>query len=116
MLWVQSGLCFLVWITFGVFQARSGKWSRPKGLQSPLSGALFLIGGALLLGLALWSVSVLGGLKNGALLPWAWLLVVVAGTAFVYAQGLGAATLASAVILSETAKRREASLAKEDPL
>ncbi|MBS1724404.1 MAG: hypothetical protein JSS66_15790 [Armatimonadetes bacterium] len=114
MLWVQASVCFVLWTAFGIVQARSKSWRRPVS-GKPLLGALSLIGGGAVLVLGLFCVASLGGLRKGVLVPWAWCLVLVTGLAFVYAQGLGAAILASAVILSGKGDPPRPTTTQEDP-
>ena len=58
--------------------------------MSALAGpGLFIAGMLLLLG-GFWLVSTFNGLVAGSLAPWAFVLILVAGAAFVHCQCLGA--------------------------
>jgi hypothetical protein len=106
-IWPQALLSFLVWLAYGVWMRR-----RSDALRARLAGmsrarrvflgsaGLVLSAFGLLAGLV--AVSAMGGLREGALTPWAWLAVTVLGLGFVHMQVLGAAAMISLVQDRET--------------
>ena len=118
MLWVQAGVCFLVWVGYGIWmRGRSERlksfvsgWSRGKRVAFASVG---LIGGmALMLG-GIAAVSALGGIQSGTLTPWAWLLCMLIGLGFVHLQVLAASAMITLVLEEETERRSKTSIPKE---
>lgn len=98
MFWVQGGTAFLLWIAYGVYQARRAQKVRQWALSvSPtkrgLTSAGLFLGSLPVLfgGLAL--VNALGGFGRDRMTAWAWILITLVGFAFVHLQTLGMALL-----------------------
>lgn len=116
MLWIQGGVCFVGWVLYGAWLAHTrNKSLLPKRvLASRMGSALCLILGAVVLTGGLAIIARSGGLKDGALVPWAWPAVFALGLAFVHLQAMGAIGLVIAAVGRETRAHGQASLAKED--
>ena len=116
MLWFQACLCFVAWIAYGVWLAKSPRAKRLltikiRGLWvGPL---LFVLSMVLLTG-TLYAIGTSGGLVNGSLRPWAFALTLVVGMVFVHAQCLGALSLFRSTASPETSQNHQTSVRTED--
>ena len=76
-------------------------------------GSVGLLAGLALLAAGVYGVFRLGGLVDGSLRPWAWLVIAVVGTGFIHMQVLGAAAMVTLVLDGETARRKDTSIFQE---
>lgn len=119
MIWLQSSVCFLVWIAYGFAMRRrsAALKARMQGLtprKRVLYGAGGLILGLFVLAVGLLALDALGGTRDGALTPWAWPIVAVLGLVFIHLQVLGAAALLASVVGTETATASDTSNSQEN--
>ena len=119
MIWLQSSICFLVWIAYGFAMRRrsAALKARMQGLTARkrvMFGAGGLILGLFVLAVGLLSLDALGGTRDGALTLWAWPIVAVLGLVFIHLQVLGAAALLASVVGSETATASDTSNSQEN--
>ena len=119
MIWLQSSICFLVWIAYGFAMRRRSAALRARmhGLTARkrmVTGAGGLILGLLVLAVGLLALDALGGTRDGALTLWAWPIVAVLGLLFIHLQVLGAAALLASVVGSETAAASDTSNSQEN--
>ena len=96
---------FAIWVAYGVWQwRRSGKWldrmSTIPRAKKPSLATLWLLGGAVFLLAALYTVFQAGGFAGGGVATWAWPVCVLAGLAFVHAQAMAGAMLVSMAVTS----------------
>ncbi len=108
MIWLQAGACFVLWVCYGLWMRRSSDTLKARMQGSSrrvraLLGSVGLLAGLAVLAIGLYAVFQLGGLDKDGLKPWAWLAVIVIGTAFVHMQVLGAAAMVSLVLDEVTA-------------
>lgn len=117
MLWLQAAVCFCAWIGYGVILARTERARSllPAKRVAAGWGALALIAGMLLLVASLFGVATFGGLQQGALTLWGWIIVLFGGAAFVHLQCAGALILFRAAIQRETSPSTQTSVPSEDP-
>lgn len=114
MFWAQALLSFGLWVVYGVVQARRAARIRAwaKGVSPTLRGlwaaGLFLGGAGLMLG-ALLSMAARNGISPQGIAPWAWILLSLAGVAFVHAQTLAMALLLASAQPTVTSERAAAS-------
>lgn len=113
MLMVQAGISFVIWLALGIVLRRDSERLRVRlrrlsRSKLALLGSLgFFIGVAILYG-GLLAASALGGLSSGGMTATGWLVVTVAGLAFVFAQVLSGGALVIAA-LGETYEEQAAS-------
>jgi hypothetical protein len=104
---VQVGIAFALWVGYGVYLRRHSDALREKirgysrGVKVAFGSVGFFVSATVMLG-SLVLISRNGGLQNGQLLPWAWLLMGVAGLVFVHLQVMAAASMISLVLEPET--------------
>jgi len=112
--WLQGGLCFFIWIAYGVIQTRRSKeirtWAKsiPQARRGLLAAAVML--GAVVLIFAVLNIALLynGFGAHGMTIP-TWIGVACFGLAFVHGQTLATALLVTSAQESVTAGRIEAS-------
>lgn len=111
---VQVGIAFALWVCYGVYLRKHSDALRTKiggysrGMKVAFGSVGFLVSAAVMLG-ALVVISRNGGLHNGQLVIWAWLLMVVAGIIFVHLQVMAAASMIMMVLEGETRSPGQAS-------
>ncbi len=99
----------MLWILFGWLVSRRiggpGGWLRRQS-RSVLSllGVFGFMGGLVVLVIGLRIASALGGVKNGILTMPAWLVISVVGSVFVACQVIGAMSMLSLSVQTETKK------------
>lgn len=111
MLWIQSGICAIFWVIFGLWGARqAGNRAlarRPwAGVGLMVLGAFVMFGGMLLLASR-------GGMESGRLTGLGWVSVGVLGSIFTALQGFGSVWVLRSVAGSETRDNRETSEARD---
>ncbi|MCH7905549.1 MAG: hypothetical protein IH944_13420 [Armatimonadetes bacterium] len=119
MIWLQSSVCFLVWIAYGLAMRRrsAALKTRMQGLtpqKRVMFGAGGLILGLFVLAVGLFALDALGGTRDGALTLWAWPIVAVLGLLFIHLQVLGAAAMLASAVGSETAAASDTSNSQEN--
>lgn len=91
---------FVVWILYGVTQARRSAAIRrsveriPRGRRG-LIGAASMLGGIAILFAGFLGIQAIGGLGRNAMTPLGWFLTTAVGLAFIHLQVLGMAMLVS---------------------
>lgn len=110
MIWLQGGASLVLWLAAGAWLSRRSLWERGAlsrlGRQSRvLLGSFGFIFAGLILMVGGWLIATNGGVKDGALLPWAWAASTVLGLVFVSLQSLGAGAMLSLLAAKETARR-----------
>lgn len=121
MLWVQVGVCLLIWIGCGWWLARPDSWmhrrlDRWSRKARTLLGSVGLLFGLAVLITGVYAVATGEGMADGRLKPWAWIAVAVLGLLFVGLQVLGAGAMLSLVTQWETADGSQTSKPQEkDP-
>jgi hypothetical protein len=118
MVWLQAGVCFVIWVAYGLWLRRSSERLRARfctmGRTSrTLLGSVGLVGGLGVLAGGLYLVSRGGGLGTSGLEPWAWATVALLGLGFVHLQVLGAAAMVSLVLEEVTDRPDGPSVRKE---
>ncbi len=100
MIWLQSGVSFVLWICYGIrmrgreSQLRTAIERIPRASRVGRS-ALWLIGGAVLLLAGLIGLGAAGAIQRGALTGWGWAAVTLLGLLFVHCQVVGAGLMVS---------------------
>ncbi len=118
MIWAQGAVCFVVWVAYGLLlRRRATRWAAglsgaPRGLLVFLASGGLIVPAGLLLG-ALYLIGRSGGLQDGAMTPWAMVLVTLLGVAFVHCQTASALAMALLVSRPETGKRARPSQSSE---
>jgi len=118
MLWLQAGICFILWIAYGVamrgradrLRASVGQWSRG---QRVAFGSAGLILGLILLLAGLYAVAMLGGIQDQALTLWAWIACAVLGLGFIHLQVVGATAMITLALEQETDRPGQTSIPEE---
>lgn len=114
MLWVQASVSFLFWLLPGLlFWRRSSRLKQwladlPRGVRVFLGSAGLLLGMCILI-VGLLLVAQNNGLQEGALAPWAWLVITLLGMIFVTIQALGALSMITLMSRPETKIESKAS-------
>jgi hypothetical protein len=106
-LWAQAGVSFLVWIAYGIVQARRSEEIRVRVFAMPrnartVRAVSLMLGGVVFLGLGLAVVQALGGVTRDGMTLWGWVLVTGVGLVFVHAQAMSMALLVSLALESVT--------------
>jgi len=102
MIWVQSSVCFLVWIVYGLIMRRETPrfrhWiaSIPRTRKVIYGAALLLYGMFKLIG-GLFGVRYLGLIQHGQFTLSGFLIVAVVGTLFIHSQVMGAMLMIAVV-------------------
>ncbi|HXH60367.1 MAG TPA: hypothetical protein VNI20_03320 [Fimbriimonadaceae bacterium] len=118
MIWLQAGVCLIVWIAYGFLLRRSSERLRQR-MHSMRRGWRVLLGSVgLLVGLGVLVVGLsfvvsLGALTGGSLTTEGWVSVAIIGLVFVHIQVLGAAAMTSLVLEEVTAPTRGTSVSQE---
>ena len=103
MIWIQGLACFTVWISYGYIRSRNSEQLRDRlakmsRQRKALAGAgLMLLGATILFATLAVSYATGGFTSRGMTLP-TWLLVTVAGLAFVHAQMMAMAMLVALML------------------
>lgn len=119
MLWLQAGLCFALWISYGWFLRRhserivSGVIQHSRARRVAIGSFGIILTGVALLAV-LYAIAAAEGIQDGQLKPWAWLVVTIVGFAFVHGQVLCAAALFSLAPGIEPASQSQASTSTEN--
>lgn len=119
MIWLQAGLCFLIWIAYG-FRLRGLAPQLRERMRTASSGRRVAIGSAgLLLGLALllaglYGLAAAGAVAGGTLTWWGWIGCAAIGLVFIHMQVLGAAAMITLIMEQETASTGGTSVPKEN--
>jgi hypothetical protein len=95
-IWFQAFVCFGVWVAYGFWLRRLSADLRSKALarRGRFGWSVLLMVGAMALMLGgLLAVQALGGVRDRAMVPWAWLAVTVLGVGFVHMQTLAAVSM-----------------------
>lgn len=104
-LWVQSGVSFVVWIVAGLWFGRylAAKATKSTGRKvSAVAGPASLIGGLAVLVVGSLAATATGGINGGSMAPSAWALVTLTGVGFTTMQTFGALCMLSASRPRET--------------
>lgn len=113
-------LCFVIWVAYGVIQARRSGILRAKVTAIPrerraLLGAGWMLGGVIAFFLLLLALPFLGQIADGKVQPFGWVLVALGGLAFVHAQTMGMAYLVSMAQEAVTSRSNGTSDSLEPP-
>lgn len=95
-IWFQAVVCFGVWVGYGFYLRRLSANLRQKAAarKSRFGLSVALMIGAMVVMLAgLMAVQSLGGIRDRAMVPWAWLVVTALGIVFVHMQTLAAVSM-----------------------
>jgi hypothetical protein len=118
MIWLQAGICFLLWVAYGVWLRRYSErirltmHGRSRTVRT-LIGSVGLLGGLAILAFGLYAVYSLGGVQDGVLTMLGLLAVGLIGLVFVHVQVLGAAAMITLVLDEETSRSSKASISSE---
>jgi len=99
---IPALLCFVVWLAYGVWLWRRSaglrEWATTKSrpFRSVGGSALLFLGAGVLLG-GLMALEPAGLAKDGKILPGGWGVALALGVAFVHAQVVAAALMASLI-------------------
>jgi len=110
MIWVQGGVCFLLWVGYGVYQTRRSdavrRWAIgvPKTRRALLSAALMLSSTGIVFACLIAALKN-GGFGNNGMTLVVWLGVALLGLLFVHAQTLATALLVLAAHQAVTDSR-----------
>ncbi len=118
MLWLQAGICFIFWISYGIvmrgraegIRAKVSNWSRG---QRVAFGSAGLILGLIFLLLGLYLVAMLGGIQDEQLTLWAWAACLILGLGFIHLQVMGATAMITLALEEETDRRGRTSIPEE---
>ncbi len=118
MIWLQGGLCFLIWLGYGVFQMRRAQEVRTWSVSIPRSkrgllAAGLLVGSIIPIFAALTFSLKLNGFGPNGMKPIVWIAAALLGLLFVHGQTLATALLVTSAQESVTEARREASSTQE---
>ncbi len=107
MFWIQTGLAFVIWIAAGLSVRRVALLSphelRKRPRKQRLSALILLFPVAILiLGGGIACIAAFNGLAPTGLAPWAWLLLALSGSTFVWLQ---TAAMSVAVSLAMDARQ-----------
>ena len=102
MIWAQGLVCFAIWIGYGVLQSRRSAQIRDRILTIPrsnrvASGVLHMLIGGLIMFASFFGAVMWGGFTPSGMNPITWLVLGIAGLAFVHAQTMSMAMLVSLV-------------------
>jgi len=98
---------FVLWILYGVYQARRSSAIRNRVGMVPrstrgLAGAGLMLLGILVLFGAFVGIQAIGGFTRTGMTPLAWVLMTLAGLLFVHCQTMGMAMLVSVALEGAT--------------
>ena len=108
-------MCFLIWMAYGVYLAKTSHKLRARLAAMPriiraLLGALTFFGGTAILFGGVFAIARAGGFPPGGMLPWAWAAVAGLGLVFIHLEIVGLASLLTLALDSGvTSKRSEES-------
>jgi len=107
--WIQTGLAFVIWIAAGLTVRRvtilSPHVLRKRPRKQRLTALILLFPVAILiLGGGIAGIAAFNGLAPSGLTPWAWLLLVLSGSVFVWLQ---TAAMSVAVSLAMDARQTD---------
>lgn len=114
MIWVQGGVSFLFWITYGVIQSRRSDAIRDWALSVPRKGRILQAITLMFVSILVLFAVLVTCLKNNGfgasgMTSLTWLLVTVFGMLFVHGQTLSTALLVATMQESVTASRLQSS-------
>jgi hypothetical protein len=113
-IWAQASGCLIIWLLVGYW---TGKQAQLFVLpRKPGAGILVMLAATLIMFGGMWLVGKMGGLIEGKLTAWAWVMALLLGCIFVGGQAFGAVWVLRSAVLSETGKNDEASKSQEREL